>query len=73
VVLDILSAYESERGGGDVEIHIQTLKIDREGHLLTANLPPLAAHTSNEPDAANSVGWGWYWTPRLCEIVTKGE
>jgi hypothetical protein len=73
VGLDILSANESEQGGDDVEIHIQTLKIDGEGHLLTANLPPPASHTSNEPDAANSVGWGWYWTPCLCEIVAEGE
>jgi hypothetical protein len=49
------------------------LKIDGEGHLLTANLPPLATHILIEPDGANLVGWGWYWTPRLCEIVTEGE
>jgi hypothetical protein len=63
VVLDILSANESERGGGDVEIHIQTHKIYGEGRLLTANLPPLADHTLDEPNAANSVGWGGIGPP----------
>jgi hypothetical protein len=56
--------------GDDVEIHIETHKIDGEGHLLTANLPPLTAHTLNEPNMPNLVGCGWYWTPCLCEIVT---
>jgi hypothetical protein len=52
--------------GADVEIHIQHQKIDQDEHLLNANLPSPAAHTSNEPNAANSVGCGWYIRPLAC-------
>ena len=59
--------------GADVEIHIQHQKIDQDEHLLNTNLPPPAAHTSNEPNAANSVGYGWFWTHRLCGWAAAGE
>jgi hypothetical protein len=59
--------------GADVKIHIQHQKMDQDVHLLNTNLPPPAAHTSNEPNAANSVGCGWYKTTRLCGRAAAGE
>ena len=61
------------QGGGDGETHIQHQKIDQDEHLLNKNLPPPAAHTSNEPNAANSVGYEWFWTRRLCGWAAAGE
>jgi hypothetical protein len=52
--------------GGDVETTFNTKNRQRYRHLLTNNLPAPYAQTY-------LVGWGWYWTPRLCEIVTKDE
>jgi hypothetical protein len=37
------------------------------------NLPPPATHTSNEPNAANSVSYGWFWTTHLCGWTAAGE
>jgi hypothetical protein len=68
-----LPAREKGQGGGDGEIHTQHQKIDQDGHLLKTNLPPPAAHTSNEPNVANLVGCGWFWTTRLCGWAVAGE
>jgi hypothetical protein len=58
--------------GCDVDKH-KTPKLDQDGHLLSMHLPPPAAHTSNEPNAANSVGYEWFWTRCLCGWAAAGE
>jgi hypothetical protein len=73
VVSDRSSAMESGRGGNDVERYIKRKKIDTGGHFTANNSPPPATHTSNEPNAANSVGCGWFWTTRLCGRAAAGE
>jgi hypothetical protein len=47
--------------------------MDQDGHLLQMHLPPPATHTSNERNAANSVGLGWFWTTCLCGWAAAGE
>jgi hypothetical protein len=58
--------------GCDVDKH-KNPKLDQDGHLLTMHLPPPAAHTSNEPNAAKSVDCGWFWTTHLCGWAAAGE
>jgi hypothetical protein len=63
----------SGRGGNDVERNIKHKKIDTDGHFTANNSPPPATNTSNETNAANLVGCGWFWTTRLCGWAAAGE
>jgi hypothetical protein len=76
MVWDHLPAMKKGQGGRDVEIRIQHQYGPRWAFsicLQVMHLPPPAAHTSNEPNAANSVGCGWFWTTCLREWVATGE